>query len=306
MINRKTLLKIGALFLLPVAAFAADAVELFQRSQAAEKHVSYRGMKVATLCCGDNATKALFKVVHLKPDKTRTEYFAPAMLGGVIFIQNGQDSWRFSPQRDAWRKLTCPKTGLPDMLSQEALTNFEMRLVGQDKIAGREVYEIRAVPKRAGESSRRLWIDRDHYVVIGTQVENSTGRVITRSEFTKIEFNPPDIDRSIFKVSGKVETPAKTTELPFKVLKPTYVPSGYRLVDIDTLIVQRTPSVHLQYSNGASTISIFQRKSDSALVGPRAGGKMLNVFTCSRGGMQFTLIGSVSRPELRKVADSIK
>jgi outer membrane lipoprotein-sorting protein len=306
MITPKTILKIGVLCLLPAAVLGADAVELFQRSQASEKRVSYRGMKVATLCSGNGSTKALFKVVHMKPDMTRTEYFAPAMLGGVVFIQNGQDSWRFSPTRSMWKKLRHPQAQLPCALSQEALANFDLRLVGPDKVAGRDVYEIRAIPKRPSEPSRRMWIDSDYYTVIASQVERPDGRILTRSEFTKIEFNPPDISPSIFKVSGKVEEPVKSTEPPFKVLKPSYVPAGYKLVGIETLIVQGVPSVHLQYSNGGSTISVFERKADSALVGPHSGGKVLNVYTCLRGGMQFTLIGSVSRAELRKIADSLR
>lgn len=307
MIRRSLLLKIGLLCLLPAAALATDAVDLFQRSQASDKTVSYRGMKAVTLRCDKGLTKALFKVVHLKPDKTRTEYFAPAMLGGMIIIENGSESWRYNPARAVWKQLTNPRPQLHDLLSQEALENFEMRYVGLDNLAGRPVYEICAVPKSRGEGCRRLWIDRDHYVVIGTQVETATGAVLNRSEFTKIEFNPPDISPQIFKVDGKVEESAKPIDgAPFKALKPTYVPSGYKLVGIAALMVQRCQSVHLQYSNGASTISIFERKSDCPLVGRHAGGTVLNVFTCTRSGMQFTLIGSVPRSELRKMADSLR
>ena len=298
--------KVMILCFLSTAVLATTAVEMFQRSQVSDTHVSYRGMKTVTLSCQGGPTTAVFKVIHLRPSKTRTDYFAPEVLSGVIVIQDGPVIWRYSPSQSSWRQLHCPNLPLQATLSQEALENFDLRLVGSDRLAGRPVYVIYAVPKCPGEAARRLWIDRENYVVMGTQVESPSGRVVNKSQFTKIEFNPANISPSIFKISGKIEEPAKPAQpASFKVLKPTYIPAGYRLIGMGSLTIQQLTCVHLQYSNGVSTISLFERKADPEPIAPRVDGKLLNVYTWTRGGIHFTLIGSVPRSELRRMAGSL-
>lgn len=303
--NNALLLKILVMLLLPTVAFAASAIELFQRSQTSAKQVSYRGVKVATLICSGAPTTALIKVLHRKPTKTRTEYFAPSMLAGVVIIEDGEAVWRYVPSQSVWRPSQC--TSSADALSEEAMHNFDFRLVGKSTLAGRTVYELYATPKSRDEKPRRLWIDADHYLVIGTQVEDASGRVVNSSRFTKIEFNPDDIPAGAFRVSGKTEkTAAPPPKVSFKVLKPAYLPQGYRLIGVATVMVQGIVSSHLQYSNGASTISVFQRKSVQPPVGPKAGGTVLSIYSREREGMQFTFIGTVPRSELRKMADSVR
>lgn len=300
------LVTVICLWFLAAPSLANDAVDVFRKSQVSDKYVNYRGMKTATLCCGNGETTAVFKVVHLRPDKTRTEYFAPALLSGIIVIHDGPNTWHYSPSHQIWNQIRSLRPRQGESLSEKALGNFSLRIVGFETLAGRPVYQLHASPKTPDEYARRLWIDRDHYLVMGTQVEDASGRVINTSRFTQIEINPSDISPSIFRVSGNVEKSMKpAASPPFKVVKPTYVPAGYKFIGQSVLMVQDSPCVHLQYSNGASTISLFQRKADSASAAAKVHGKLLNVYTWTSGDIQFTLIGNVPRGELQKMAVSL-
>ena len=302
----KLLAVVACVLIAPALVFGATAKDVLRRAEVADKHVSYRGMKVASVYFGNALAKATLKVVHLKPDKTRTEYFAPPPLTGIILIQDGLDFWKYQPTEKVWHELPGCAARHNDAVRQEAFENYDVSLVGTDRVAGRQAYVIQAVPKRRGESARRLWVDKQYYLVVRTQDESLSGWVVNSSEYTSIDFNPRDISADTFKVTGKIKRAPKPPGIPFPVLKPAYLPRGYKLVGVSGMRVNDGPCAHLQFSNGANTISLFERITDKKTPETSVQSKITNVLMWTRKGMMFTLIGDVSRAELQKIADSIK
>lgn len=299
---------LAPVLLLSSGLFAASATDLLRRAEEADRNVSYRGMKTATVRFSGGVATAVLKVVHLKPDMTRTEYFSPGSLAGMIVIQHGNQGWKYCPSEEVWEQL-YPNYVLPtDTIRQEALENYNLRLLGVETVAGRPSVVVHAAPKRPGEFPRRIWVDREFYLVMATQVENTRGAIVNSSRYTSIEFNPRDISPSIFRVTGRVNPaprkPGKRAD--FHVARPTYLPKGYRLLGVESMTVNGRTCVHVQFSNGANTISMFQRAADGKAQGAQARGKFTNVLTWVRDGLMFTLVGNISRDELRKIADSVK
>ena len=79
------------LLLIPIAVcfassslLAATATDVLRRAEVANKQVSYRGTKVAAVYFGGNVRTAALKVVHLKPDKTRTNTILPSHSRGLL------------------------------------------------------------------------------------------------------------------------------------------------------------------------------------------------------------------------------
>ena len=302
----KLLPALTSILLAPAIVFGATAKEVVQRAEVADRYVSYRGMKVASVYFGSALAKATLKVVHLKPDKTRTEYFAPPALAGIILIQNGLDRWKYHPREKVWHEL-LPCSALPnDVIRRGAFENYHVRLLGTDRVAGRQTYVIQAVPKRKGESARRVWVDKQFYLVVRTQDESLGGWVINSSRYTTIDFNPSDISASTFKVTGKIKSAPKPAGIKFPIVKPSYLPPGYKLVGVAGMKVSNHSCAHLQFSNGANTISLFERIADKKTAAASIQSKITNVLMWTRKGMLFTLMGDVSRAELQKIADSIK
>lgn len=298
---------LGLTFSLARMCCAEDAEAIIRRARACDKNVSYRGIKVVHLERDERPMDMSMKIIHLKPDKTRTEYFSPEVLAGRIIIDDGSSVWRFSPQANLWEPVECGRAHQRDHLNVDVLENFTLSIVGDDIVAGRRVHVIHVRPRLPGESSRRLWIDREHYLLLAMQVESSNGRMTSSSRFKSIEFNPGDISPSLFEVPKAVESrPASEEKPPFPARKPRYAPEGYKLVGTNWNSVGNMRWYQFQYSNGANTISVFQRKLDSPRVEPKDISDLHNVFTRSHKGMHFTLIGVVSRSELRKMAESIR
>lgn len=288
------------------ALLGANAVDLLRQSEAADRHVTYRGMKLVNVSHGGTTSASTLKVVHLLPDKTRTEYFSPAALAGVIVIEDGPTVWKFIPSENAWEQARY-RSPLPSReIHRRALENYDIEMAGTDQVAGRPTYVIHAVPRGMGETAHRLWIDRDCYLTVRTDVENLHGAVLSSARYTQIQINPPDISPASFKITGKIKPKPKPSCTRFTAVKPTYLPKGYRLIGVGSMSVNCRSCVHLQFSNGVNSLSLFEHQTDKDAPLKRTASKVGNVLTWARRGVLFTLIGDVPSVELQKIADSTK
>jgi sigma-E factor negative regulatory protein RseB len=246
------------------------------------------------------------KVTHMKPDMTRTHYYSPTALAGVVVIQSGPDVWRYDARQRAWVQAHSAASMPTDLNLEGAFANYNIRLVGSDKIAGRETYVIRASPKRGGEACRRIWVDKKSYLTLRTQVERPSGAVVSSCGFTRITIDPTDVSPTDFAIIGKVIGVPEAGRVDFHVEKPRYLPKGYKPVGLAKDKVSGHLCVHLQFSNGVNTISLFERRSDCNTCAPRVPEKLTTVMTWARDQMLFTLVGDVSRAELKKIANSTR
>jgi len=303
----RVLLSAALLGAICCAAHAMTALEIVRRAHNADCHVSYRGTKSTFVRTGRLQTRAIIKVVHLAPDKLRKEYFAPAALAGTVVVQNGCRVWRHEPYDPTWEVASSDKYGPGRSANCEiALRNYDVKLVGSGKVAGRDAHVIRAVHKNGREPRRTIWVDKQCFLVLKTVAETPEGVLRSSSGFTSITINPSDISPRIFAVAGKVHGFPTPTGLDFRVQKPSYLPKGYKMVGITKETACGHPCAHLQYSNGVNTISLFERKYTGSSRAPRVPDKLVTVITWVKDGTLFTLVGDAPRSELRKVADSTK
>lgn len=286
------------------AAFAATAVDVVRKAQAAQGHVSYRGSKTACVTVGGRMVCSQMQVTHLKPNSTRTQYDSPKAVSGTVVIQRGDAVWKYIPSRKAWERQPCGSTGISKCGLDIALSNYSLRLSGSQKLLGRDSYVVVATPKRAGESVVRLWIDKQSYLTLKTQIEKPSGQVISSTSFSKIAINPKDISASVFAVPADNTSARPSVHPHFRVSRPKYLPVGYRLIGEACGKACGHECVHLQFSNGVNTISLFERTVSARGHAPCLPGKLTGVKTWTRHGMLFTLIGDLPPDELRKIANS--
>lgn len=288
------------------AVYAANGADIARRAQDADKYVSYRGLKTACVCLEGRCITSAIKVVHMIPDLTRKEYFSPAALAGIIVIQDGLDVWRYAPRERVWEQVHSAANAPAEPSSSRAFANYDVQLVGNETVAGREAFVIRAVPRHIGDALHKMWVDRNSYLMLQTQVESVSGAVLSSSKFNTIEINPRDISPKAFAIKGKPKAEPVPGRADFRVAKPSYLPRGYRLTGLAMVSVNHRSCAHLQFSNGVNTISLFERKSGDTADAPRVPDKLTTVMTWAHSGMLFTLVGDVSRAELKKIADSTK
>lgn len=303
----RPIITIIILLFAPGMLFASEAENILRKAQTAEKNVSYKGIKVAKVHFGKKVTASKLKVIHQKPDKTRTEYFSPETVAGTVVIRDGCDYWRYHPAGKIWEPLNIKKIQPADGVCDSAFKNYDVEIIGKGEAANRPAYIIRAIPKYRGEPAHRLWIDCEHYIVLGTQAISPSGVVVSSSHFSSVEINPAKIDDGLFRVpevSKHRKTPGNQPD--FKALEPSYLPKGYKLTGISQLTLNGMVCSHLQFSNGANIISLFQRRASDSIKPPCVNGKVLHVYTWSSGGMLFTLVGNISSAELQKIAKSVR
>ncbi len=301
-INRTLLVLIIALMSLAVLCAADSAVEIARRAQNAEKAVSYRGTKSIYVIINNKTSASKVKIVHRKPDMTRREFYSPSQCAGAVLIEHGSNTWKYDPAAKCWEQMSW-------MIAREyhprVFDNYNLKLIGNDKIAGRDTYVILATPKH-GESRRyKIWVDKQNYLMLKIDTQNAAGKTTTSAGFTNIVVEPRDISSTVFSVPANAHKADCPSCVDFVVRKPAYIPKGYRLVGISRGIVDRRCYAHLQFSNGANIISLFERKSSRGTT-PKNQQKLETVMSWVNGGVLFTLIGEVSSPELKKIAASIK
>ena len=277
--------------------------DLVRKSLSAERSVSYRGIKYADIWLGGRIIRAHFKILHQKPNRTRTEYFAPPELSGIVTIERGSESWHFLPSQQKWQHY---KWELAPERIDLALENHRAIVSGQGTVAGRTAYAVLLLPKKRGNPSVKIWIDAHYYVVLKSELRNSAGAPISISAFRQIAFEPKDISDSAFDVRLDIRPPDNPVrKLGFEVVKPKYLPKGYSFVRMSTLEFDGKNAAHLMYTNGINTISIFERKRGGRDFGPWKAG-IANVLRFDRGNITFTIISDIDKREMRKIADSLR
>lgn len=301
---KKSLLILIIALTFPAALCAADsAVEIARRAQNAEKTVSYRGTKAIYVSVNNKTSASTVKIVHKKPDMTRREFFSPSQCAGVVLIERGANTWKYDPTTKCWEQMNW-------MIAREyhprVFDNYNLKLIGSDKIAGRNTHVILATPKH-GESRRyKMWVDKQNYLMLKIDTQNTAGKTTTSAGFTKIAVEPRDIFSSAFSIPPNAHKADCPSCVDFVVRKPAYVPKGYVMVGVSRGIVDGRCYAHLQYSNGVNIVSLFERKSSRGTTSPKTQQKLETVMSWVNGGVLFTLIGDLSSAELRKIASSIK
>jgi sigma-E factor negative regulatory protein RseB len=304
--TRKLLLLAFCIVVMPTSARCMTAVQIARRAQDAGRHVSYRGVKNAFVLVNKAPYYSTIKVVHTAPDMTRKDFYSPARLAGTVVIQSGPDVWKYAARERYWEKVPSAEVGPKEAGQDAAFGNYEVRLVGSDRVAGRAAYVLKATPKGNAEPRRMLWVDKSCYLVLKTRAETPERKLLSSSEYTSIAINPGDISPSVFEITGKVKCSATPAHVSFRVLKPSYLPRGYKMVGVTRTSAAGHPCAHLQFSNGVNSISLFERKCCDITDAPRVPESFTSIVTWARDGMLLTLIGETGRAELKRIANSTK
>lgn len=288
------------------AAHGITAADVVRKAQSAESRVSYRGSKAACIVVDGRSVCSQMRVLHLKPGMTRTEYYSPKLLKGTVVTQRGGRVWRYSPDKGKWEEIRS-FAPLPSKVDPHfALSNYDVRLAPSQTVLGRKAYVVVASPRRAWEAFRRLWVDMRTFVILKTQVEKPAGRVISSTAFTEIALNPQNLSAAAFAVPGTAKPCSMVGDPGFVVAKPKYLPKGYRQTGQCCEKVGGHNCVHLQYSNGVNTVSLFERNAGVDCARADLHKRLPNMMTWKRQGLIFTLVGDLPQSELQKISNSTK
>lgn len=301
----------------------------------APQHISYVG-EIAVLRIGQQHSDAeVYRIEHRAPDMTRRWYLAPQALYGDSIITRGATTYSIdvkgqqvvvSKGEDADREVT--ENGSFGVL----LSNYDAVYGPNETFDARPVKVVLLNNRYTGQTTMRVLIDQSTNLMLERQQYASNGSLVAQTRLEQVRFTGA-IPNGVFDIpSGlrRVEGAAHGTESSdvqrvistagFDALEPKYLPEGFSPIAGDVVSIKNVPTLHLLYSDGIRTVSLFQNEKDAAVDLSRYHAIVTSVanhparyvqdgpttlLSWSDGNRHFALVGDLSLDELEKIGASV-
>ena len=335
------LLAAVAMWALAAPAFAApsegDAAGLLRASINASRSVSYIGQLETIRFSASKASATIVRIEHRAPDRTRRWYLAPDALYGDYIITRSTTTWQFDTRR---ARVTTSSNPLLDVNLAAGNTlgllygNYRAVPAGGEIVAGRPTTSLVLINKYTGERVARIWIDTRTKLVLRKETFHADGSIATSSRFEELRYTEK-IPEDIFSTNvpeGYTQVTEAEREAPsldlervsreagFKPASPADLPEGFALVGSSVETVNGVKTVHLNYSDGLRTLSLFENavgaEADFGGEKPRSialgedQGKLVEhgattLIAWKEKQLTLMLLGDLSRAELARIAASV-
>jgi len=283
-----------------------------------------------------------------KPDKFRAEVLEasdPEYLGAIT-VANGRQVWMYQPGKNevvvgevGQDEPSSPRDLLRhvDEIIQRALDTSDIKLAGEEEVAGVATYKLELVPTEDEGallpvgSKATLWVDQERWVVLQAHVSGEVlgeGRMSVRSfelntglSDDLFQFEIPDgvqVTNLEDKRPTSVTLDEARAQADFPLLLPGYLPEGVTLIDVLTL----DGAVILRYDHSDTSFTIVQgwprgerdvpigQKSELSLRGQTADlisdGLGNSFLTWTENGVTITIAGHIGQEEIVQVAESLQ
>jgi negative regulator of sigma E activity len=316
---------------------AAGAAGLLRASINASRSVSYIGQLETIRFSASKANATIVRIEHRAPDLTRRWYLAPEALYGDYIITRSTTTWQFDTRR---ARVTTSSNPLLDVNLAGGDTlgllyaNYRAVTAGGEIVAGRPTTSLVLINKYTGERVARIWLDTQTKLVLRKETFHADGSIATSSRFEELRYTekiPDDIFSTNLPEGYTQETEADreppsldlariTREAGFKPASPADLPEGFALVGSSVETVNGVKTVHLNYSDGLRTLSLFENavgaEADFGADKPRSialgeeSGKLVEhgattLIAWKEKQLTLMLLGDLSRSELARIAESV-
>lgn len=280
--------------------------DLLTLSVSAGREHSYSGTQFVVFWAEEQSTSALVEVSHRAGHETVMRVApTPTLPDGA--------SYQMAAERAAVDRATLALMG----------RNYEAEVQGRDRVAGR-VTDVVVLRKPGLSPQARFWLDSETHLPLRREVYDADGRVLRASAFVDVEVAEPSgseipsvLDRP--EASGEPLDDAALGRLrEDEWLLPDHLPGGLELVDARTIGEGADRVVHLSYSDGLSTLSLFEQEGSldtgslegwrkESLGGARVYAKPTypRRIVWSGEGRVFTLVAECQQPTVEEVVSSL-
>lgn len=301
----------------------------------APANVSYAGV-VQVVHIGSRAAEAdVYRVEHRAPDLTRRDYQAPAALAGDTVVSKGTVLFSLDTPRHRIVEARNDAADDPRVLDSEyALLseNYRVERRGDDSVAGRHTVDLALINKYSDRMTMLVRIDAARKIALDREEFGPSGGLVSETRFEEIRY-PAQVTESDFTLPKNFavvrdptldETPeqpdAVVSSAGFSVRAPRELPDGFAPVEGDFAEMHGVRMLHLLYSDGIRTFSLFESAKASKLeaaetqtqslrIGDRyadyAEDNATGVLSWSDGNIQYTLVGEVGLVDLPHLASAI-
>ena len=325
------------------AGFAAstpavtDAATLLRMSIEAPKTVSYIGQIETIRFSSNRAIATIMKVEHRAPALTRSWYVAPESIFGDYDITRSNATFHFDVHRNVVVQSRSPKLENAVLSAnnvERVMQNYRALFEGTETVADRAALSVVLVNKFTGERAMRLWIDRETHLVLKKEDYHANGSVASRTRFDAVRYTT-EIPEGIFATDlpakftlvGGTDVASMNSDVEraiglagFRPYEPKNLPQGFAMIGGDVSNVSGVKTLHLLYSDGLRSISLFENATGAAAdfgsLHPRPipfeghQGQYVEdgpttLLTWKEKNLYFALVGDLMRNELVEIAKSV-
>jgi len=234
----------------------ATARRLLDRASVAPQKVSYRGVQFVSAWTTKGSTGLVVDVVHLP--------------GAGTTVKSPATAW--TPAEQTHLAATGAEPSLLGGASTLRLLSNHYRLstAAPASVAGRSVDVVVATRGGATLPAARFWLDSETGLVLRREVYDESGRVTRASAFVEITVGQPDSYADAWASSKDTDRPMAWPDAidPTALNRmrergwrcPNVLPPSLQLVDARRGGGHYDGIVHLSYSDGLASVSVFEQR----------------------------------------------
>jgi len=328
------------------AAFAAlmlgqargqnDAASLLRAAVDAPKSVSFVGQVESTAYGQSRSDAVVYRIEHHAPGATRRWYLAPQALYGDSMIAKGAVSYNVDVRHA--RIVVTKDDAIDDEVALDdnfglLLNNYRAIPGPDDTVANRRVITILLDNKYTGQTVMRVSLDAQTKLVLQKETYGANGSVIEEMRFDQLRY-VKDVPDEVFAVPTKgyrrlqgaahgtlsADLPGVVRTAGFQAQYPRSIPEGFVPVAGTVSDIKGVRSLHVLYSDGIRTVSLFENARGAAVdlsryrvrdvkVGSYAAQAVeegpTTLLSWAGSGLHYALVGELPRTDLLKIASSI-
>jgi outer membrane lipoprotein-sorting protein len=304
-------------------------------AMSAPSTVSYVGT-VEELHIGSERSQAsVYRIEHRAPNLTRRTYLSPPNLRGDAMISEGAMTYWVDPH--ARRIVESDDPAVGDQIAYDdnyllLRSNYRARTGSSESMDGRPVVDVSLINAHTHATTMLVRIDRRTKLVLDKQQFAADGAMLGETRFESIRYvrTLPASDFALPKryalhrdppVGRPSDDLAKLlAHAGFAARTPRALPDGFSPVDGSIGTIGGIRTLHVLYSDGIRTVSLFEHPGRSTLdlsrfhpqsvkIGVRTaqygsdGSAALLAWTDGR--LHYALVGDLRLDELERIAASI-
>jgi negative regulator of sigma E activity len=308
---------------------------LLSAAMAAPSTVSYTGVVEAIRFGSSQTQAAVYRVEHRAPNLTLRVYDAPSALSGDCVVAKGDLFFSVDVRRH--RIVETQNDAIDDLSALRAdnallRANYRLNRSGSENFDGRPVLDLSLLNKYTGRATMRMRIDETTKIVLDQEEFSSDGAPVSELRFEEIRYAAPVSARDFALPKGYAlvrgptfgessESPARVTgSAGFSVREPRSLPDGFAPVETSLVEMSGVRTLHLLYSDGLRTVSLFENATASTLATPGLHPRSLRVagydaeyvedgptalLAWNDGTLYYTLVGELGLVDLQRIATVI-
>lgn len=290
----------------------------------------------------------VIEVWEKKPNKIRMQLLesSDSEFVGATIVSDGSQVWMYFPgeNRVVVGEVGPDEPSSPrymiqhmDEIMQRVLDASEVRLLGEEEIAGTATYKLEFTPKEGEEavlplgSKATLWVDQERWVALQAHFSGgAVGEGWMRVRSFELNTGLAD-DRFQFEIPEGAEVASVESKRPVSLtleealgqadflLVPSYVPEGATLIDVFTV----DEAYVLRYDHATTSFTVVQgewpdareipfgRTTEVTVRGETAtlmSDAVLDTsfLTWTEDGVTIVIAGHISQDEILQVAESLQ